>query len=308
MRERSVKGASFVFVGGSGGIGLAAAKAIASRGASVVLVGRDSARGEEAARAVREAGAREVAWVSADVSSVAGVAKAVEEIRASRRAIHGLVHSAMTVSFRRATTADGFELAFGLQYLARYALNRALVGELAASGDGRIVHVGGKTPPGLVPDFEDLQFERRRWSLLPALMSSQVLGYLHVQEAAKRWQGLPVTASIACVGMTKTESTMRGPFWVRALYGLAGARPERSAENVVRLLTAADATPARGAVLFDPKRYSPTPLSYDPALARRAWELSERLVRERGLALGPGRQGGAAQEADSPAGPIAQNR
>ncbi|XXX80723.1 SDR family NAD(P)-dependent oxidoreductase [Sorangium sp. So ce134] len=308
MEERSVKDACFVFVGGTGGIGLAAAKAVARRGASVILVGRDRARGEEAARAVREAGAREVAWVSADVSSVAGVAKAVEGIRASRRAIHGLVHSAMTVSFRRATTADGFELAFGLQYLARYALNRALVGELAASGDGRIVHVGAKAPSGLTPDLDDLQFERRRWSLLPALMSSQVLGYLHVQEAAKRWQGLPVTASVACVGMTRTESTMKGPWWVRALYSVAGARPERSAENVVRLLTAADARDAHGAVLFDPKRASPTPLSYDPALARRAWELSERLVRERGLELEPSRQGGAAQGADSPASLVAQNR
>ncbi|WP_437688766.1 hypothetical protein [Sorangium sp. So ce176] len=214
--------------------------------------------------------------------------QAAERIRASRRVIHGLVHSAMTVSFQRATTADGFELAFGLQYLARYALNRALVRELAASGDGRIVHVGGKAPPGLSPDLEDLQFDRRRWSLLRALMSSQVLGYLHVQEAAKRWNGVPVTASIACVGMTKTQNAMSGPWWVRALYSVAGAAPERSAENVVRLLTAADASDAHGAVLFDPKRFTPTPLAYDAALASRAWELSEGLVRERGLSFAPG--------------------
>lgn len=215
-------------------------------------------------------------------------AQAVARIRAARPVIHGLVHSAMTVSFRRATTADGFELAFGLQYLARYALNRALVGELAASGDGRIVHVGGKAPSGLLPDLDDPQFERRRWSLLPALMSSQVLGYLHVQEAASRWRGLPVTASIACVGMTRTQNAMSGPFWVRALYSVAAVTPERSAENVVRLLTAADASEAHGAVLFDPKRFAPTPLAYDAALARRAWELSERLVRERGLSFEPG--------------------
>ncbi|WP_437287535.1 SDR family NAD(P)-dependent oxidoreductase [Sorangium sp. So ce406] len=288
MKERSVEAASFVFVGGSAGIGLATATAVARRGASVLLVGRDRARGEEATRALREAGAREAAWVQADVSSVAGVAQAAEQIRASRRVIHGLVHSAMTVRFQRATTADGFDLAFGLQYLARYALNRALVGELAASGDGRIVHVGGKAPSGLVPDLEDLQFDRRRWSLLRALMSSQVLGYLHVQEAAKRWNGLPVTASIACVGMTKTQNAMSGPWWVRAIYSVAGVAPERSAENVVRLLTAADTSDAHGAVLFDPKRFTPTPLSYDAALASRTWELSEGLVRERGLSLAPG--------------------
>ncbi|WP_438025672.1 hypothetical protein [Sorangium sp. So ce233] len=41
-------------------------------------------------------------------------------------------------------------------------------------------------------------------------------------------------------------------------------------------------------IAFDPKRFTPTPLSYDAALARRAWELSEALVRERGLSFTPG--------------------
>ncbi|MGK4003518.1 hypothetical protein WMF31_12890 [Sorangium sp. So ce1036] len=42
-------------------------------------------------------------------------AQAVERIRAFRRAIDGLVRGATTVSFERATTADGLELALGLQ-------------------------------------------------------------------------------------------------------------------------------------------------------------------------------------------------
>lgn len=40
-------------------------------------------------------------------------------------------------------TTDGFEFAFALQYFARAALNRPPVDRLAASGDGRIVHIAG---------------------------------------------------------------------------------------------------------------------------------------------------------------------
>ncbi len=138
MNERNLQNANIVFVGGSGGIGLAAATAVARRGAAVLLVGRDRARGEQAARIVREAGAGQATWLQADISSVAGMERAAEAIRAWRPALQGLVHSAMTSNFRRSTTPDGFELAFGLQYLARYALNLALVEPLAASGDGRI--------------------------------------------------------------------------------------------------------------------------------------------------------------------------
>lgn len=283
MEERNLRDANIVFVGGSGGIGLAAAIAVARRGADVLIVGRDRARGEQAASTARAAGARGATWLPSDVSSVSGMAKAIEGIRSWRPALHGLVHTATTVRFQRTTTPDGLELAFGLQYLARYVLNRALVGQLAASGDGRIIHVGGKAPSGFLPDFDDLQFERRKWSLLSLLMSSQVLGYLHVQEAAKRWQWLPVTLSIACVGPTRTNNVREQPWWIRALYSVIATTPERSAENIVRLLVTADARNANGAALFDPKRFQPTLLSYDAALTTRAWEISEALARERGI-------------------------
>jgi len=285
MDERDLSGANIVFVGGTGGIGLAAAQAVARRGAAVLLVGRSEARGAEALATLRAAGARDAAWIRADVSSIAGVAEAIAAISAWRPQLHGLVHTATSVRHQRSTTPDGFELVFGVQYLARYALNRGLRERLAASGDGRIIHVGAKAPSGLLPDLTDLQFERRRWRLLNALMSSQVLGYLHVQEAARRWRELPLTISVACVGPTMTASIRSEPLWVRALYRLIATTAERSARHTVRLLSAADARPANGAVLFDPKRFTLSPLAYDPELAARVWELSDDLVRQRGLDL-----------------------
>ncbi|MFY0533170.1 SDR family NAD(P)-dependent oxidoreductase [Nannocystis pusilla] len=283
--ERPLRGHNFVFSGGTAGIGLAAATAIARRGAAILLLGRDGDRGERAAATVCAAGAAEAVFRAADLTTMAGVGQAIRAIGEWRPALHGLVHTAMTASPQRADTADGFERAFGLQYLARYALNRGLLAALASSGDGRIVHVGAKAPAGLVPDLDDLQFERRRWSLLPTLMSSQVLGYLHVQAAAQRWRDLPVTTSIVCVGMTRTETVRGWPWFVRGLYRLFGTSPERSAANAVRLLTAVDVRGANGSIFFDPQRFEPTPLALDPALAHRTWELSDRLARSRGLVL-----------------------
>jgi NAD(P)-dependent dehydrogenase (short-subunit alcohol dehydrogenase family) len=283
--ERPLYGRSFVFSGGTAGIGLAAAAAVARLGAEVLLLGRDPQRGERAAATVREAGAGAAAYCAADLTTIAGVARAIAAIAAWRPALHGLVHTAMTASMHRVDTADGFERAFALQYLARYALNRGLLRALAASGDGRVVHVGAEAPAGLVPDLDDLQFKRRRWALLPTLMSSQVLGYLHVQEAAQRWRGLPVTASIVCVGMTRTDTVRDWPWYIRALYRVLGVAPERSAANVVRLLTAVDASRAHGSIFFDARRFEPTPLALDADLARRTWELSDELVRARGLEL-----------------------
>lgn len=277
---------NLVFVGGTAGIGHAAARALAGPGVDILLVGRDAARGEAAARALETAGGR-ATFLPADLATVDGMKAAAAAIRAWRPALHGIVHTAMSGAMKQSRTADGFERAFALQYLARYALNRELADPLARSGDGRIVHVGGKAPPRYAPGPEellDLQFERRTWRLLPALMSSQWLGYYFVQEAARRWAGRPLTATVVCVGMTATKGVREeAPWWARALYALLAATPESAAANVVRALRTGEPGALSGTVLYDPKRFEPTRLTSDPRITARAWELSEALLSERGF-------------------------
>ena len=73
---------AFLVVGGTAGMGLAGATAIAAEGARVVVAGRDADRAASAAAQVAAAGAAEAHGVSADVSASGGaaglVARAVE--------------------------------------------------------------------------------------------------------------------------------------------------------------------------------------------------------------------------------------
>ncbi|HCI5738317.1 TPA: SDR family NAD(P)-dependent oxidoreductase [Klebsiella variicola subsp. variicola] len=273
---------NYVFVGGTGGIGKSSALAMAQNGARILVVGRNSDRARQAVDELKRAGATSADWLQADLGSRAGIAAAAKGILSWSPIISGLVHSAMTVDMRvreRPLTADGFEHAFGLQYLARAALNIALADALAASGDGRIVHVGAKPPKDLIPDFDDLQFERKPWKLTPALMSSQVLGFLHAQEAAKRWADRPVRIAIACVGPTATEVVKRQPWWVKAIYSLIATTPERSSANVVRYLSEPDVSHLSGVAFLNSKRFDAQRIDYAPEIARRAWDITEALLR-----------------------------
>jgi NAD(P)-dependent dehydrogenase (short-subunit alcohol dehydrogenase family) len=79
-----VRGKGYLVVGGTAGMGLASARALAGDGASIVVVGRDAARAEHAAAEIREAGAAHAYGLSFDVG-VAGqaeqaVAEAVERL------------------------------------------------------------------------------------------------------------------------------------------------------------------------------------------------------------------------------------
>lgn len=284
--ERNIRDANFVFFGGSTGIGHAAARELGRRGAAVLIVGRSRAAGETAATRVKAAGAVSAECLAGDLSSVAGVKAVADSVRAWRPVLHGIMHTAMSAFSREIVTADGFELAFALQYFARAALNRLLVSHLAASGDGRIVHIAGDVPGFIKPDLDDLQFKRHPWTFFKAVLGTHALGSLHIQEAAKRWREMPVTITAACVGSTKTKA-MADPNMplIMRLMGLFGTSPEVSAVNAVRILTAASARDVNGSSLRKPKTYSPTPLSLDPTRAVQLWELTSKLAAERGLKL-----------------------
>jgi 3-oxoacyl-[acyl-carrier protein] reductase len=74
-----IRDKAFVVVGGTAGIGLAAAKALAADGASVVVIGRDEAKANDAAGALVATGATAAHGTAHDVSRPGQALVAVDE-------------------------------------------------------------------------------------------------------------------------------------------------------------------------------------------------------------------------------------
>ncbi|WP_404476874.1 SDR family NAD(P)-dependent oxidoreductase [Novosphingobium sp. BL-52-GroH] len=284
--ERNVANGNFVFFGGTAGIGKAAAVELARRHANILLVARDRQAGAAAVAELQQEGAASAAFLAADLSTVAGVKAAADGVKAWKPTLHGLTHSAMTAFGKHQTTSDGLEFAFALQYLARALANRLLVDALSASGDGRIVHVAGSVGKSAIPDLDDLQYEQGKWGFFKAVLGTHALGFLHIQEATRRWADKPVTLTACCVGPTKTKAMQdkRMPLVMR-LMGLVGTTPENSARNVVTCLAKTSAADASGAVLRKPKAWTPEKIDWDAAKAARLWDITERLAENRHLSL-----------------------
>jgi 3-oxoacyl-[acyl-carrier protein] reductase len=88
--DLQVANQSFLVVGGTSGIGLAAARALGAEGAAVAVAGRDAARASEAANEARAAGARSAFAIVGDVSVTGGAADIVGEAVGSMGDLHGV--------------------------------------------------------------------------------------------------------------------------------------------------------------------------------------------------------------------------
>ncbi|HZF76943.1 MAG TPA: SDR family oxidoreductase [Acetobacteraceae bacterium] len=142
-------GRTALVTGGSKGLGLATARALAEAGAAVAIV----ARGQAALEAARAALPGRIAAVQADVSTAEGCAAAVQGAEAALGPVDILVNNAGTsrrAPFPEVTDAD-WQADLDLKLFAAIRLTRALWPGMQARRYGRVINVlniGAKAPPG----------------------------------------------------------------------------------------------------------------------------------------------------------------
>ena len=139
-----------IVTGGTQGIGLATAHALAAEGASVVIAARGRERLDAAVAAIVAAGGKAVA-LQADMSKAADCARAVKEALAAFGRVDILVNNAGTSNrgaFESVTDAT-WQSDFDLKLFGAIRLTRLVIPEMRKQGGGRIINltnIGAKQP------------------------------------------------------------------------------------------------------------------------------------------------------------------
>lgn len=134
-----------VVTGGSSGIGLGIATALASAGASTVIVARGRQRIDEAVRALADAGC-DAAGVVGDLGSSAGVRAAGEAAVEPFGEPDILVNSA-GVNLRppyREITEEDWDATMTVNALAPFLLGQRYAPGMAERGYGRLIHISSQ--------------------------------------------------------------------------------------------------------------------------------------------------------------------
>jgi NAD(P)-dependent dehydrogenase (short-subunit alcohol dehydrogenase family) len=145
--------------GATGGIGKAAAFALARQGHRVIIHGRDKGRTQRVQQEITEGtGNRHVDYVVGDLFLVSEAYRIVHELTARYNQLDVLINNAGGImSNARATTAEGHEATLALNLLTPFVLMQELLPLLRKSEDGRIVNVSSSSHRiNAKPDFKDL--------------------------------------------------------------------------------------------------------------------------------------------------------
>jgi NAD(P)-dependent dehydrogenase (short-subunit alcohol dehydrogenase family) len=156
----SQRGRLAVVTGAVRGLGFEVALALAKAGADVVLAGRDEQKGLLAAEKIAAQANSDISHRRLDLADLASVAEFAEGM-ASKGAVDLLINNAGVMALpTRKTTADGFEMQFGTNYLGHFALTARLLPLLRGAREPRIVNLSSLAHRAGSIDFDDQQASR----------------------------------------------------------------------------------------------------------------------------------------------------
>ncbi|GGE05036.1 dehydrogenase [Aureimonas endophytica] len=286
-------------VTGTGGLGFETALELARSGAEVIVAGRSAAKGAEAvARIRRDAPGASVAFEALDLADLASVAAFGRRLATSRDGVDILINNAGVMTPpRRRTTADGFELQLGTNYLGHFALTAQLLPLLRRGPDARVVTVSSVAARSGRIDFDDLQAEHG-YRPMPVYAQSKLACLMFAFELQRRSDaaGWGITSLAAHPGVSRTDLLHNAPGRFSPMgivRSLGWFLFQPAAQGALPTLLAATSPDVRGGGYYGPDklaetrgfptRAKPPAASLDIHAAKRLWDVSEDLV---GLGFG----------------------
>ncbi len=199
-------GVRAIVTGGSSGLGVETARALAAAGAAVTLAVRNTNVGQSVADEIKRSGVA----ISPEVRrlDLASRKSVADFIDAWAGPLHLLVNNAGLVTGGLERTVEGWEMQFAINHLGHFALAAGLHDALADGaserGGARIVSLSSTAHMRADIDFDDLHFERRSYDPQIAYAQSKTANSLFAVEATRLWGADGIVANAVNPGGVAT--------------------------------------------------------------------------------------------------------
>lgn len=279
-------GKTAIVTGANSGIGFETALALVSRGARVILACRNEASGIQARERILKAfPSGDARFFMLELGDLQSIRSFAEKFHQTQFALHILCNNAGIMMCPRGNTVDGFETQFGINHLGHFALTGLLLGSLRQTPGARVITVSSTYHRKGRIDFDNLNAETS-YNKNRAYYQSKLANLLFAYELQRRFETHSINAISLAAHPGYCATNIQRHMPVFRLTNHFFAQPPSA--GALPTVYAASEPNVKGGEYFGPNglfemkglptRVRSSPASHDLGVAKRLWEVSERLT------------------------------
>ena len=281
------RGRIAIVTGSSSGIGFEAARVLASKNAIVIIAVRNMEKGTAAENKIRaQHNNADVHVMELDLASLDTVRSFAKSFKEKYNKLDLLINNAGVMIPPYSKTKDGYELQFGTNHLGHFALTGLLINLLQKTNDSRIINVSSAAHKYGNLNFDDLNWEKRKYKSWRAYGDSKISNLYFTYELQRRLVNSKskIKVTVANPGWTATELQRHSGIF-EFLNGFFAMKTWQGALPTLR--AAIDETAQSGNFFGPdgwqewrgyPKKVESNKLSHEKSIAAKLWDISENLT------------------------------
>ena len=276
-----------IITGATSGLGKEAARVLAGKDATVVMAVRNTNKAESVSKEIKkEFPNANIDIRQLELNSLKSIQTFSDSIIMDYERLHVLINNAGVMACPFSKTEDGFEIQMGVNHLGHFALTGLLLPLMKITKGSRIVVTSSIAHKFGNINFEDINWEKRKYNTSNAYGDSKIANLYFTYELAKKLKGdanAPLVTA-AHPGWTSTE-LQRHSLLFRMLNPLFSQNVRM---GTLPTLRAAFDENAKSGDYFGPSGFqelkgypkvvSSNKLSKNEANAKKLWDISEQLT------------------------------
>lgn len=294
----SQQGKTILITGATSGIGLEAAKVLSEKGAKIILPVRNLEKGKRAEQEIKQrCKSADVTLMKLDISDLDSVRLFADEFLKKYSKLDLLLNNAGIMwTPQKEITKQGQELQFATNHLGHFLLTGLLIPLLKATPNSRVISQssvlhkkgqGQNFEPTIY--FDDLNFSKG-YDTKKAYAQSKLANLLFTYELDRRFKAADIhsIATASHPGYTATNLQKDAGFMMKVMNVLLAQKVNMGSLPILR---AATEPSLKGAEFFGPTKMNEmkgfpelvrsSDTSYDSNLAKKLWEVSEKLTNHK---------------------------
>ena len=273
---------NIIITGATDGIGLAAAKSIASKGYHVGLVGRNPNKGKKAIDEIIEhSGNKNLDFFEFDLSLVKNVKTLADQIKQKYNKIDVLLNNAGGANKNKNITSEGLEKTFATNQMNYFVLTTELLNIISESNDGRIVNVASNAHIGAEVDYANINCEKS-FSAWTSYCVSKLMNIMFTYRLASMQD--KVSVNVLHPGFVDTNIAGNEGNLIKYIVKLGAKMFARTvddgADSSIYLSTSDEVKGVSGKYFFKCKEIRSSRASYDKEDWQKVWDLCENYKDE----------------------------